>query len=166
MATTRLEFVPYLQDATWTIFFTLGFYIRSHHAFALFLITIIVIDFTQIAARGGHQDFYLAPSYLFILPAYFVLWFAGRFFAKSYSIDLKGIALFILTASTGIIMCHLISSGGYYWMSMNVIDLTLNEFIYRTLEYLPLALKINFLYLSIFVLIHLILSRVFKTNQQ
>lgn len=152
---TRVEYIPFLQDATWTVFFLLGFYLRNTFVFAIFILVVFIIDFTQIAARGGHQDFFLAPSYLFIIPAYFSLWFAGKTFAKNYSEDLKGLIVFLLCAISGIILCQLISSGGYYWMSLNVIDLSVKEFIYRTLEFLPLALKINLQYLVLSFILHL-----------
>jgi len=156
---TRFEYLPYLQDATWAVFFVLGFYLRSYFVFVIFILAVFCIDFTQIAARGGHQDFFLAPSYLFIIPAYFCLWFAGRTFAKYYSENLKGLMTFLLTAISGIILCQLISSGGYYWMSLNVIDLSFKDFVYRTFEYLPLALKINLQYLALFAILHLAIKK-------
>lgn len=162
---TRLEYLPYLQDATWTIFFLLGFYLRQYFVFAFFILAVFIIDFTQIAARGGHQDFFLAPSYLFIIPAYFSLWFAGRIVAKYYSEDVKGLIILFFTAVLGIVLCQLISSGGYYWMSLNVIDLNFREFIDRMLEFLPLALKINLQYLAIFTVLHLLATRLHKVYQ-
>lgn len=159
MAITRAEYLSYLQDASWAIFFIVGFYIRSYAGLALFLLLAIVIDFAQIAMRGGHQDFFLAPSYLFIIPAYSALWFAGRFFANKYSENIKGLIVFFVSAVIGIIACHLISSGGYYWMSLKIIDLNFEEFTLRTLEYLPLALMINLMYLTVVAILHLIFIR-------
>lgn len=162
MLASRAEVIPYFQDASWAMLFALGFYIRPYFAIALFLIAIMGIDFAQIAARGGHQDYYLSPSYLFIIPAYFSLWWAGRFFSKRYSDDLKGLILFITCSVMGIIICHLISAAGYYWMSMKFINLSLDEFISRTLDFLPLALQVNLMYLSVIALLHLSFSKIHK----
>jgi len=163
---SRISIIPYLEDASWAVFFLIGFYLRSYIGLPLMMIAAIAIDFAQIAIRGGHQDYYLSPSYFYIIPAYASLWFAGRFFASKYSENLKGLLIFFLSAIVGIIVCHLISSGGYYWMSMNFIELSFTEFITRTLEYLPLALKINLVYLSITAVMHLLVLKLISLKDQ
>ena len=158
--------IAFLPDATWAILFLIGFYLKSIWGFVLITIIAIAIDFTQIAARGGHQDFFLAPSYLFIIPAYFVLWLAGRYLSNHYSENFKGLLFFCLSVFISVVFCHLIASGGYYWMSLNVIELSTKEFISRTFDYLPLALKITFSYLSFTAIIHLIFTRIFSSHKQ
>jgi len=166
MLVTRIDYIPPIPDASWAVIFLIGFYLRNRIGLALIILLALVIDFAQIAARGGHQDFFLAPSYFFIIPAYSALWFAGRSFASKYSENIKGLILFFLSATTGIIICHLVSSGGYYWMSLNIIELNTKDFIFRTLDFLPLALKINLIYLGIAAVIHFLFTQNSNLNFQ
>ncbi len=166
MTISRTAWFPYLQDTSWAVFFLIGFYLRSFLGLPLIIISAMVIDFVQIAARGGHQDYFLSPSYFYIIPAYAALWFAGRFFAAKYSENVTGFLIFICSAILGIVICQLISSGGYYWISKNFIELSFNELVIRTLEYLPLALKINLFYLIIAAVIHLTFTKFLLFNNQ
>lgn len=152
---TRAGFVPHAQDASWAVFFLVGFYLRSYLGLPALLLSAMVLDFGQIAAQGGHQDYYLAPSYLFIIPAYSTLWFAGRFFANKYSENIKGLLTFIASAVVGIIACDLISHGGFYWMSSIQVEVSMSDFISRSMDYMPISLKVNMLYLSLAAMTHL-----------
>lgn len=154
MLVTRAGYVPHIQDASWAAFFLMGFYLRSIIGLPILILSAIAIDFAMIAAQGGHQDYYLTPSYLFIIPAYSALWFAGRFVANKYSENIKGLLTFIVAAVLGIIACDLISSGGFYWLSSSQIELSRSEFFARTIEFLPVSLKVTMLYLSVAAVCH------------
>lgn len=159
---TRGGFVSHIQDASWAVFFLVGFYLRNYLGLPILMLLAIAIDFAVIAARGGHQDYYLAPSYLFIIPAYSALWYAGRYVANKYSENLKGILIFIAVAVLGIVACDLISSGGFYWMSTSFVELSMNEFMSRTADFMPSVLKITMLYLGIAALIHMVFMQARK----
>jgi len=165
---TRGGYVTHVQDASWTVFFLVGFYLRNYLGLPVLMLSAIAIDFAMIAARGGHQDYYLTPSYLFIIPAYSALWLAGRFVANRYSESLKGLITFIGAAVLGIVACDLISSGGFYWMSASVVELSMSEFFSRVTEFLPLALKSTMLYLSVAAVLHMafIQARKFTSSEQ
>lgn len=154
MVVTRSNYLSHIYDASWAIFFLVGFYYRSYIGLPIILLVAIGIDFAVISARGGHQDYYLTPSYLFVIPAYFTLWFAGRKLAHNYSENLKGLFNFIGLAVISIVACNLISSGGFYWMSTNVIELSLSEIFYRTIEFIPGHLQSTMIYLIAAALIH------------
>ena len=168
MLLTRGGLVAHVQDASWAILFLVGFYLRNYLGLPILMLSAIAIDFAVIAARGGHQDYYLTPSYLFIIPAYSALWFAGRLVANKYSESLKGLMTFIGAAVVGIVACDVISSGGFYWMSASVVELSVTEFTSRIVEFLPLSLKTNMLYLSIAALTHMafIQARKFANSEQ
>ena len=155
MFLTRGGLVAHVQDASWAIIFLVGFYLRNYLGLPLVMLSAIAIDFAVIAARGGHQDYYLTPSYLFIIPAYSVLWFAGRLVANKYSESLKGLLFFIAAAVVGTVICDVISSGGFYWMSSSVVNLSTAEFTSRIIEFLPLSLKTTLFYLSIAAVTHM-----------
>ena len=165
---TRGGFVAHIQDASWAVFFLVGFYLRNYLGLPILMLSAIAIDFAVIAARGGHQDYYLTPSYLFIIPAYSALWFAGRYVANKYSESLKGLLTFVAAAVVGIVACDLISSAGFYWMSAPVGELSISDFISRIVEFTPLSLKSTMLYLSIAAVTHMafIQARKFTSSEQ
>ena len=168
MIVTRGGYVSHIQDASWAIFFLVGFYLRNYIGLPILILSAVAIDFAMIAARGGHQDFYLTPSYLFIVPAYSALWFAGRYVANKYSESLKGLLTFVGAAVIGIVACDLISSGGFYWMSASIVELSMAEFLSRLIEFMPLYLKSTILYLSIAAVIHMafVQARSFGSSEQ
>jgi len=159
---TRADFVSHIQDASWAVFFLVGFYLRNFLGLPILMLLAIAVDFAVIAARGGHQDYYLTPSYLFIIPAYSALWFAGRYVANKYSESIKGLFTFIGIAVLGIVTCDLISSGGFYWMSTSFVELSMTEFMNRFVDFMPSVLKVNMLYLGIAALIHMAFTQARK----
>lgn len=155
MIFTRIGYLSHVQDASWAVIFLIGFYLRNYIGIPIVILSAVVIDFAMIAARGGHQDFYLTPSYLFVIPAYAALWFAGRYLANHYSENLKGLIIFVGVALLGIVSCDLISSGGFYWMASDSVQISIPEFFSRTLEFMPSYLKTLMFYLSIAAFTHL-----------
>ena len=168
MVLTRGGFVAHIQDASWAVFILIGFYLRSYMGLPILMLSAIVIDFAVIAARGGHQDYYLTPSYLFIIPAYSALWFSGRYIANNYSESLKGLFTFVGAAVVGIVACDLISSAGFYWMSAPMVELSMSDFIGRIAEFTPLSLKSTTLFLSVAAVTHLafVEARKFTSSEQ
>ena len=162
MVVTRIGYVPHIQDASWAVLFLMGFYLRNYIGLPIVILSAVIIDFAMIAARGGHQDYYLTPSYLFIIPAYAALWFAGRYLANHYSESLKGLLTFVGVAVLGVVSCDLISSGGFYWVAADSVSLSMTEFLSRTFEFMPLYLKTTMLYLSIAAVTHLAFIQVGK----
>lgn len=155
MLLTRSGVITHDLDASWAIFFLVGFYLRNYLGLPILILSAIALDFAMIAARGGHQDYYLTPSYLFIIPAYSALWFAGRYVAKRYSESLKGLFTFVVAAVVSIAVCDLISSGGFYWISTDHMELTMADFASRMIDFFPSVLKTTMLYLSIAAVTHM-----------
>lgn len=168
MVLTRGGFVAHIQDASWAVFILIGFYLRSYMGLPILMLLAIVIDFAVIAARGGHQDYYLTPSYLFIIPAYSALWFSGRYIANNYSESLKGLFTFVGAAVVGVVACDLISSAGFYWMSAPMVELSMSDFIGRIAEFTPLSLKSTMLFLSVAAVTHLafVEARKYTSSEQ
>lgn len=162
MVFSRGGFVSHMYDASWAIFILIGFYLRNYLGLPILMLAAIGIDFAVIAARGGHQDFYLTPSYLFIIPAYSALWYTGRYIANHYSESVKGLLTVILASSVGIVACDLISSGGFYWMSNTFEQLSMSEFASRIVQFTIVSLKTTLLYLGIAVAIHMAFVQAWK----
>ena len=87
---TRTHLIQHVQDASWAVFFLLGFYLRSVFGLSVFLLAAFVVDLLVIESKGG-VSYCFTVSYPFLIPAYASLWFAGRWFANHYSEDLRGL---------------------------------------------------------------------------
>lgn len=147
--------LAYLPDASWAIFFIVGFYFSSFAVIALFLAQAFLIDYLVLTQLGvGQSCFTLA--YSFLLPAYLSLWFAGKWLSKRYSLNLSGFKNFALAAISGIIVCELISSGSYYFMNVPG-TASIGEFMGRVAFYLPFALMITMSYLVVALVAHLVI---------
>jgi hypothetical protein len=147
--------LAYLPDASWAIFFIVGFYFSSFAVIALFLAQAFLIDYLVLTQLGvGQSCFTLA--YSFLLPAYLSLWFAGKWLSKHYSLNLSGFKNFAFAAISGIIVCELISSGSYYFMNVPG-TASIGEFMGRLALYLPFALMITMSYLVVALVAHLVI---------
>src|SRR4051812_40251766 len=87
MAATRSHHFPTISniapDASWAVFFLAGFYLRPAWLLALLLGEAALVDCIAIG-WAGVSDFCVSPAYIALLPAYSVLWFAGRWVAGRY----------------------------------------------------------------------------------
>ncbi len=97
-----------LPDATWAIAFILGF-LLSPLLFAIVMIQAFVIDYL---AMGNHL---LNISYAALIPAYFALWFSGKWFRSQYEKHGFKLAQFALSFVGGVAVCELLSSGSFYF---------------------------------------------------
>ncbi len=155
MLTTRSHlFLSHIQDASWAIFFLVGFYIRDKLALPLFMLAAFIVDLLVIESKGG-ESYCFTTAYSFLAPAYASLWFSGRWFSKHYSENLQGLVYFVASAIVGIAVCDVISSGGFYWFSGRFDNVNVTEFTGQITTYMPMFMKTALLYLSIAAVIHL-----------
>jgi hypothetical protein len=70
-----------LPSASLAVFFLAGLYLRPTWVFPSLLALCAGLDFSAIT-YGGVSSFCVTPAYGFLLPAYGVMWLAGRWFAK------------------------------------------------------------------------------------
>ena len=156
-----------LPDASWPIFFIVGFYFSSFAVIALFLAQAFLIDYLVVTQMGIGQSCFTV-AYSFLLPAYLSLWFAGRWLAKNASLNITSFKNFLLASVVGTIVCELISSGSYYFIN-TAGQSSLSEFASRIVQYLPYALEITLGYLLVAFVAHLVIisiaSRVVADNK-
>ncbi len=154
LITTRSHILlSHIQDASWAIFFLVGFYLRSYLGLPIFLLVAFVVDMLVIQSKGG-ESFCFTVSYPLLIPAYGSLWLAGRWFANHYSEDLRGLFYFVASAVVGVAVCVIISSGGFYWFSGRFADVNFAEMVRRIAIFMPMFLKTTMMYLSIAAVIH------------
>ncbi len=154
--------ITQLPDATWAIFFLIGFYFASPVFLIAAIVQFVLIDYFVVTKLGIGEYCYTA-AYIFLPFAYSCLWIAGRWLSKHWESNLRGALKFFIAAFLGILTCEIISSG-----SFNLINQTqANGFdlIELLIKYLPSALKTTFGYLLIAGAIHsIIIGLTIKKN--
>src|SRR5512137_506705 len=68
--------VLHLPDASLAVFFFAGFY-RKKAFFGFLLALAALIDY--LAIENGTSSWCVTPAYVFLIPTYAVMWFAGRY---------------------------------------------------------------------------------------
>lgn len=148
--------LTHLPDASWAIFFLLGFYFRERIMLPAFLAQAALIDYVAIT-QFGISDYCVTPAYAFLLPAYSALWLAGRWYAARHPLHARSLPLFAAAAG-GTAACELISSGSFYFLGGRFADTTLVEFSSRLAQYFPGNLANVALYLGVAALIHVLIA--------
>lgn len=162
---TRSHIFNHIQDASWAIFFILGFYLRAAIGLPIFLFAAFVVDLIVIESKGG-QSYCFTVSYPFLAPAYGSLWLAGRWFSNHYSENLRGLLYFVSAAAVGITVCDIISSGGFYWFSGRFADTNMAEFTGRIVKFLPMFMKTTVMYLAMAAVVHWAFIQASKFSQE
>lgn len=142
-----------LPDASWAIFFIVGFYFRQRLVLPLFLAQAALIDYLAIT-HFGVDDFCVTAAYGFLLPAYSAMWLAGRWYAAHCQFNLRSLPLFAGAALAGAAVCELISSGSFYFLGGRFADTSVAEFAQRLAQYFPADLAGVALYLGITAVVH------------
>jgi hypothetical protein len=143
-----------LPSASLTVFFLAGIYLRPAWAPAVLLAICAWLDYSAITV-GGVSSFCVTPAYGFLLPAYGVMWLAGRLFAKH--INLSTTALLPLTGFLllGAFVSELFSSGGFYFFGGRFAETSFVEFGSRFVKYFPHQLQGLAFWVGIAVVVHI-----------
>jgi hypothetical protein len=146
-----------LPGASWAVFFLAGVYLRAVWPFAGFLALTWGLDYSAYV-WGGASEFCLTPAYAFLLPAYASLWFAGRWYADRHQYAWRSLMPLSLSILSGLILCELLSSGGFYFFSGRFADTTWFEFAGRTSVYFPMYVESFLFYAGFAIALHWIIA--------
>lgn len=142
-----------LPDASWAIFFLTGLYLRPLWAVPALMLEAALVDYLAISV-GGVSGFCVSPAYGFLIPAYAVLFLAGRAYARHHRLSWSALPWLLGCALGGAVLAELFSSGGFYFFSGRFADPALAEFIPRLVKYFPAMLSSMALYLGLAALVH------------
>ncbi|MDE0799045.1 MAG: hypothetical protein OSB01_06510 [Nitrosomonadaceae bacterium] len=146
-----------LPGASWAIFFLAGLYLRAIWPLVGLFILTWALDFSAYT-WGGASSFCLTSSYVFLLPAYSALWYAGSWYARRYQFEWNTLLPLSLSLMTGAAVCELFSSGGFYFFSGRFEETTLIEFGQRLVQYFPHYVGSLVFYIGIAVAIHIMFT--------
>jgi hypothetical protein len=134
--THSLSNLVHLPDTSLASFFVLGYLVRQPIAFAGLFLLAFAIDVVVIFVMGG-SGFCFTPAYWMLVPAYAVMWFAGRFAADRFAERLSALPAVAVLVAVAAFVSNLFSSGGFYFLGGRYADPTIAEFLPRLQRYFP-----------------------------
>ncbi|UVE16540.1 hypothetical protein NVV93_13075 [Pseudomonas sp. LS44] len=165
MAVTRGQHFATLNlpSASWAVFFLAGVLLRPRWVFPALFIEASVLDFSMVA-MGSVSDWCTSPAYWILVPAYAALWFGGRLYATWHRDDLRSVIVLALTVLVSAFVCHLLSSGGFFFLSGRYPEPTLAGFLPRIALYYPRFLANLTLYVGVATALYIGVRAYFKSH--
>lgn len=124
--------VLHLPDASLAVFFFAGFY-RKKALFAFLLVMAGLIDYIAIA--NGTSSWCVSPAYVFLIPTYAVMWFAGRYCLTFKSLKLSELAMQLGIVALATSAAFALSNGSFYLFSGRYADMALGDYFVQTTQY-------------------------------
>jgi len=153
-----------LPSASLAVFFLAGLYLKPKWIFPALLALCAAIDYYVITFNGV-SSFCVSPAYGFLIPAYGVLWLAGRWFNTQYSFSAKALLPLVGSVAISAMMSELFSSGGFYFLGGRYADPTLAVFGERLMQYFPHQLEGIGFWLGTALIVHVVFALINGENR-
>ena len=135
-----------LPDASLAVFFLAGLLqARRWWLFVALLVEAGLIDYVAIT-QFNVSAFCVSLAYIFLIPTYAVMWFAGSYCTKFANLDLNELPKTISVLFLGITGAFLISNGSFYLLSGRYADLSWAQYIDGVMQYYPHSLFVTLVY--------------------
>jgi hypothetical protein len=141
-----------LPSASWAVFFLAGALLPARWAFPALFLEAVGLDLAAVT-WGGASNWCLTPAYWLLLPAYGALWFGGRLYARIHRDGWGSLGRLLACLLASSFVCHLLSSGGFWFFSGRYAEPTLAGFLPRIATYYPQSLQALAFYVGIVALL-------------
>ncbi|MDO9012903.1 MAG: hypothetical protein Q7U78_14040 [Gallionella sp.] len=161
MAATRMHHFGsslHLPDASLAVFLLAGFLVASPLLFGALLIEAAALDYVAITHLGV-SDYCVTPAYGFLIPTYAVLWFAGRYYARSHQNNLRSLGLFSVISFAAANVAFVVSNGAFYVFSGRYPDASVAEYTARMVQYYVPYVSGTVVYLVPAVMLYVLFTR-------
>jgi hypothetical protein len=148
----------HLPETSLASFFVAGVYLRTRLAFPALFALGFAIDVVTIYVMGG-SGFCFTIAYWMLLPAYGVMWLAGRFGAARLWMKPATLPALIAVLCCATFVSNLFSSGGFYAFSGHFPDATLAGFLPRIERYFPGTLAATLSWAGMAAIVHIAVER-------
>lgn len=138
-----------VADASWAVFFLGGLAIGGTLAFGWFMLAAVLVDY--IATQHlGVSSYCLSRAYPFLLPAYAVLWWGGRWLARRWDArrPWRTAMLTGATLAVAVSVCFVISNTSFYWLASLATAPTLAGWRENFSDWYGYFLAVPFVYVS------------------
>jgi hypothetical protein len=147
-------------DASWAVLYLAGFYFGREWRWALptLLGTAIGVDF--IAIRDfGVSAYCVTMAYVFLVPAYALLWLGGVWMRRAYRHDVADLARWAASLGISASLCFLLTNASSYWLGGRIPDPTLGGWWQNFMRWYAGFIGVPFVYTGIAALLHTALDR-------
>jgi len=131
-----LSNVIHLPDTSLASFFVLGLFVPGLLGFAALFLLGFAIDLVVIG-WFGQSSFCFTAAYWMLVPAYGVMWLAGRFARTRLGLHASALPAIAALLVGATFASELLSSGGFYFLGGRFADPTLAGFLPRLVRYFP-----------------------------
>lgn len=126
-----------LPDASLAVFFLAGLgFARRWWLLGFLMLEAAVIDYVAIT-HFNVSSFCVSAAYIFLIPTYAVMWFAGSYCTKFKTLTANEILLSIGVMALASSVAFLISNGSFYLLSGRYPDLSWAQYTSRMMQYYP-----------------------------
>jgi hypothetical protein len=154
----------HLPDASLAVFLLAGFYL-PRWSFPVLLIEAGLADYLALN-YGGVDGWCFSPAYWFLIPTYFVLWFAGSAYASRCRLSLRSLFESTAIAFAATSAAFVISNASFYLFADYFQEMGAPEYAIQVAEYFLPYLQSAFLYLTMAALMHIVVVLVGRRLEQ
>src|SRR5450759_5264111 len=161
MAATRANHFGtalHLPDASLAVFLLAGFYL-PRWVFPALLVEAGLVDYLAINYGG-------VSGWCFLIPTYFVLLFAGRFYATRYRFSLRSLSEFVAIAFAATGAAFLLSNASFYLFADYFGKMSAAQYGTQVAQYFFPYLQSAFLYLIAAAVLHIVVVQVSRRAAQ
>ena len=148
----------HLPDASMALFFLGGLWLRRHLAFAAFMALAVGLDWVSVS-YAGVSDFCVTPAYSFLLPAYALLWYAGRLWSARMTVTPGALIGAFGVALVAASLSFAISNGAFYWLGGRYANPHMSEYLVRLWQWGPLFVRTTLTYVTVALIGYAVLAR-------
>lgn len=147
-------------DASWAVLYLAGFYFGREWRWALpaLLCTAMAVDFIVIK-EFGVSSYCVTVAYVFMLPAYALLWLGGAWMRRTYRRELADLVRWAVSLGLGSSLCFLVTNVTFYWLGGRIPDPSLGGWWQNFAQWYAGFVAIPFAYTGIAAVLHIALAR-------
>lgn len=131
-----LSNVVHLPDTSLASFFVLGLFVPHLIGFAALFLLGLAIDLVVIG-WFGQSSFCFTAAYWMLVPAYGVMWLAGRLAQARFGLRVAALPAIAALLVGATFASEVLSSGGFYFLGGRFAEPTLAGFLPRLARYFP-----------------------------
>lgn len=151
-------------DASWAVLYLAGFYFGHEWRWALptLICSAIAVDFIVIKDFGV-SSYCVTVAYVFMLPAYAVLWLGGAWMRRAYRHEPADLARWAASLGLAASLCFLMTHTTFYWLGGRVADPSLGGWWQSFTHWYPGFVGVPFVYTGIAALLQAAFARAART---
>lgn len=134
-----------LPDASLAVFFLAGMGISSLWFLGFLMLGAGVIDYVAIN-QFNVSDFCISAAYVFLIPTYAVMWFAGRYCTRFKALNASELLKTVGLAALATSVAFAISNGSFYLLSGRYTDVSWTQYASGIIHYYPVYTSAALIY--------------------